>query len=490
MPSIKKNLTLQISYQILSVCLPLVTAPYLARVLGPAPLGVFSYTLSVVGYFTLFAMLGTFNYGTRTIASVRDNKVLLNTNFRGVFALQVSSSLFSLGGYIVYLLFFCSENPWIAAIQGIMLLGCLGDISWLFFGLEDFTVTVTRSLVVRLLTLACILLFIKQPDDLYLYTLIMAGGTVLSQVILWFNLPKCIYFQFPTYQEIVSHIKPNLMLFFPLLAISVYHLMDKTMLGMLSTYEQTGFYYNADKVVNIPLAVLNAIGIVLLPRMSALTEAQNYQAADELFVQTICAVAAISVAMGMGIAAVAKDFVPLFFGPGYEPCVLLVYFFAPIFIIKSFSHISSTQFLIPRHQEKNLTQAVCLGAVANLICNIVLIPRYGALGAVVGTLVAELVSCAWQFKYVIASISLKKAFQQFIVYMGIGVIMCYIAQLVDPYISHCFSRMMVKILMGSVLYITGCMCYWKWTCNPLLGQLQDYGRSIRNKFVRSYLRFY
>lgn len=485
MASIRKNLTLQTCYQVLSVCLPLITAPYLARVLGASALGIFSYTSAVVGYFTLFAFLGTGNYGTRTVAAVRDDAKALNTNFWGIFALQVCSTVLLSIAYIVYLLFFCRDNQIVAAIQGLMLLSCVTDISWLFFGLENFTVTVTRSIFIKLLTLVCILLFVKSPGDLWLYTLIMAGGSVLSQAILWFNLPKEIHFQCPALREIIGHITPNLMLFFPLLAISVYHLMDKTMLGILSTYEQTGFYYNADKVVNIPLAILNGAGIVLLPRMSALTEAKNYPEADKLFVQTFCAIAAIGVAMGIGIAAVSREFVPLFFGPGYEPCVLLVYFFAPIFIIKSFSHVSSTQFLIPRHQEKKMTFAICIGAVANLICNITLIPVYGAVGAVIGTLVAELLSCLFQFKFVLMAISLKKAFTQVAIYICMGIIMWLGVRWIHPYLPGSVVALLIEIIVGSVIYTGLCALYWKKTHNPLLSQLYQYCQSIKNKLYNN-----
>ena len=254
------------------------------------------------------------------------------------------------------------------------------------------------------------------------------------------------------------------------------------MLGILSTYEQTGFYYNADKVVNIPLAILSGIGTVLLPRMSALTQEKNYKAADNLFIQTISGIAALSIAMGLGIASVAKDFVPLFFGQGYEPCILLIYLFAPVFIIKSFSHISSTQFLIPRHQEKNLTAAICMGAVANLICNVVLIPTFGALGATIGTLMAELIACIWQFKFIIPVLSLNRVFCQAIAYLCIGGIMFGGATLVHAERQSPIFAITLKIIVGSVIYLGSCALYWKITRNPLLLQLQQYWENIKNEF--------
>lgn len=486
MPSVRKNLILQTCYQILSICLPLITAPYLARVLGAEALGVFSYTSSVVGYFTLFAILGTINYGTRTIASVRDNKILLSNNFFSIYTLQViSTSIFTIA-YILYLFFFCQDNRTIAFIQGIALLNCMVDISWLFFGLENFTITVTRNAIVKLVTLILIFCLVKTSKDLWLYTLIMTSSTVVSQLILWLNIPKSFCFKIPKWMEIKEHIKPNLVLFFPLIAASIYHLMDKTMLGLLSNYEQTGFYYNSDKLIGIPLVIVSGIVTVLMPRMTALLQNKQYQNANNLLLKTFGFISVVCIAMGIGIAAVAKDFVPFFFGEGYEPCILLTYFFAPVFIIKSFSYITSTQFLIPRHQEKHLTNAILLGAVCNIICNILLIPPYGALGAVIGTLVAELVACIWQFRFIVQNIKLKSFFTQNFIYLLFGIIMFLGIYQISKleYSLPIWILILLEILIGGIIYSTLCLIYWKITKNPMLEYLFSFIRDIKSRLFK------
>lgn len=489
MSNVKKNLILQTLYQILSVCLPLVTAPYLARVLGAEALGIFSYTSSVVGYFCLFAFLGTINYGTRTIASVRHDNRLLSKSFCSIYALQILSTFIFLLAYIFYLFFLCQDNKIIAVIQCFALLNCMVDISWLFFGLENFTVTVTRNAVVKFITLILIFVLVKNSNDLWLYTIIMTLGTVISQLILWLKIPKNIHFKVPKFIEVKRHIYPNLMLFFPLLAVSIYHLMDKTMLGILSSYEQTGFYYNADKLINIPLIILTGIGTVILPRISALIKENKLQFADTLFIQTISGISIISIAMGIGIAAIAKDFVPFFFGKGYEPCILLTYIFVNVFIIKSFSHMSSTLFLIPRHQEKKLTNSILLGAICNIILNILLIPNYGALGAVIGTLVAELVACIWQFKFVVKSIKLKNVFFGCVVYLLFGIIMfvsVYFISKISIDLFPIWIVILLEILIGGIIYSALCLIYWKTTKNPMLEQVFSLFYDIKIHLCKKY----
>lgn len=352
MSSIKKNLGLQTAYQILSASMPLITAPYLARKLGAEQLGIFSYTTSIVMYFTLVAMLGTVNYGTRSIASAKDDKAKRNDVFSSIYYLQITVTALATVAYVLYLVVFCRENQLISLLQGIALLSCFVDINWLFFGVEDFQITVTRSIVIKIATVILILLLVKQKTDLWLYTLIMLGGTFLSNAVLFIYLPRYVSFTKVSIGQIKDHIKPNIVLFIPLLAMTVYHTMDKTMLGALSTYEQSGFYYNSDKIVQIPLLIINGIGTVMLPRMSSLLAEKKQKKADDLFITTMEGVAAISIAIACGIVAVSKEFIPFFFGDGYEPCIVLTIVFSPILLFKGFSVIARTQYLIPMKMER------------------------------------------------------------------------------------------------------------------------------------------
>ncbi len=463
----KKNLGLQTVYQILSTALPLITAPYLARVLGATQLGVFSYTSSVVAYFTLLAMLGTVNYGTRSIAVVKDNPTELSKTFWEIYWLQFFVSFVALLLYAVYLLFICKENRIIALIQTTAIVSCFFDINWLFFGIENFKITVTRSIIIRFATVAAILLFVKSKNDLWLYTLLMLGSILASQAILWVYAPKYVHFTRVKLRGIQSHLCPNILLFIPLVAMSVYHTMDKTMLGLLSTYEQTGFYYNADKVINIPLGILTGIGTVMLPKMTALINTGKREAADHLYIISMEGVTAISCAMTFGIAAISKEFVPFFFGEGYDCCILLTIVLSPVIIIKGFSNTARTQYLIPLKMEKVFTQSVFAGAITNLISNAILIPRAGAIGAAIGTLFAECISCLWQFIYMKATINLKRCFLNCLAYLINGIIMFVVVRIVANISIPIVFRLIMEIGVGSIIYIVTCFLFWKFTMNDM-----------------------
>ncbi len=466
--SIKRNIWFQTLYQIVNTCLPLITAPYLARVLGADQLGVYSFTSSIVAYFTLAAMLGTVNYGTRAIASVKDDDKKLSQTFWSIYSLQAIVTCIALVFYIGYLGLFCRDNVVISTLQTIAVIDCFFNINWLYFGLEKFQFTATRSLIIRVLTVIAILVFIKQPSDLWLYALIMLSGTILSNMIMWIYLRKIVKWHRSHFPEIVSHLKQNLVLFVPLLAMSIYHIMDKTMLGLLSTYDQSGFYYNADKVINIPVGVLTGIPTVLLPRMTSLISKGKSNEGDKLYLTSLEGVVLISIAISFGIAAISKEFAPLFFGPGYEDCIMLIIVLSPVLIVKGFSLTARNQYLIPHHLERIFIKSVVLGGIVNLIINALLIKPMGAMGAVIGTLSAELIACIVQYLEMNKYIKIQSVLKNTLVYICIGFIMFVLVRLCSKLPLSVYLVLIFEVFVGAVVFICLCYIFGKFTKNNLL----------------------
>ena len=466
MTSIRKNLGYQTIYQILNVGLPLITAPFLARELGAEPLGIMSYTSSIVHYFTLFAMMGLTNYGTRSIVVVKDNQNERYPVFSQIFYMQLITTGIAFVAYGIYMFLFCEDNYLISWIQGIAVLACFVDINWFFFGIEEFKVTVIRSMIIRVTAVVLMLILVRSPLDLWVYAVLLIGSTLVSNLILLLYAPKYINLKKPDKEEIKKHFGPNIKLFIPLLAMSVYHIMDKTMLGALSSYTQSGYYYNADKVINIPIGLLTGVGTVMLPRMSALAGDNKKTELNAMFNTSIRGIGLVSAAMCCGIAAIAKEFTPFFFGPGYDDCIILIISLAPVLFVKGLSLISRNLYLIPNKMENKLTASVVAGAIVNLIVNAVLIPPMGALGAVIGTLVAEIVSCLWQYVSLIREVKCLKSLISCLGYFAMGVAMFFGVRFVA---DHIFASNLVKILLeivsGVLIYSILCLILWTVTRN-------------------------
>lgn len=460
MKSISKNLSYQTLYQVLTIITPLITAPYLSRILGAKQLGVFSYTSSVVAYFTLFAMLGTVNYGAKVIASCSSNKRELSVSFFSIYAFQIFACLISMVAYICLVALTNQEYKFIAYIQALSVIACAANVNWFLFGLEEFAVVTIRNIFVKIAEVASILLLVKTESDLAIYILIMLGSTLVSNLIAFVLLKKYVSLVRISWQDIKKHIKPNLMLFFPLLAISVYHIMDKTMLGAMSTYIESGYYYNSDKLINIPLCVINGVGVVMLPRVSSMIASGKHEEVLKLLKTSLEMIVAVGVAMSVGIASISNEFVPFFFGRGFDKCIFLTYVFAPILLIKGIVSTVRMQYLIPYGRDKEFLYSVCIGAVANLVLNLIFIPKYAALGAVIGTLGAEAIACITQLYNIRKEFDLRSYFVDSLVYVFLGVILfasvrlCALINVIAP------IKIIVEITVGVLVYGILTYIYW------------------------------
>jgi O-antigen/teichoic acid export membrane protein len=237
--------------------------------------------------------------------------------------------------------------------------------------------------------------------------------------------------------------------------------MDKTMLGLLADYEQSGYYYNADKVINMPLGIVTGLGIVMLPRMSNVVSMKGIEEGNILLKKSFELNIFLASAMTFGIAAVSKEFVPIFFGSGFEPCTTLVMLFAPVIMLKSFSGLIETQYLIPCGNEKIYTIATIAGAIVNLIFNIALIPKLGAVGATLGTLAAETAVLLFEAFMIKKSFNIFKCIINDIIYIIAGIVMlgavrfCAYALGVPDLI-----KILLEVGIGATVYIVCIVPYW------------------------------
>ena len=269
--SVKKNFLYNIVYQVFAIVLPLITTPYIARIIGPEGSGVNSYTYSIANYFVIFALLGIANYGNRLIAQNRDNKEKLNYEFTSLFILHVIISLIVLAMYLIFVFFIANNYKIYFIVQGLFVISALFDISWLFFGLEEFKTTVVRNIVIRLIALILIFTFVKSATDLIKYIIILQGSTLLSQLVLFPFLKKNkIKFVKVRREDVLKHFKPMLILFIPVIAVSIYKMMDKVMLGYMVDVKEVGLYEYGERIINLPMTLITALGTVMLPRMSNL----------------------------------------------------------------------------------------------------------------------------------------------------------------------------------------------------------------------------
>lgn len=384
-----RNYIYNVAYQILSILIPLITVPYASRVLGAEKLGIYSYTYAVASYFAIAAYLGFENYGNRMIARCREDRELLNRSFSGAFYFQIVSGICACSAYLIYLLFLCGGNKVVAAIQFLYIGSQMINISWFYFGLEEFKKTAFRSMLVRIVSVVAILLFVKNPSDIVIYTIICAGSTMLGSAFLWINIGRYVRFVKVSVQEILVHARSCLVLFFPVLVINIYRSMDKIMLGQMADMREVAVYSNADKIVELPYGVIAALGVVMLPRMTNLIASGQEGRSRKYIEKSMQFMMMMSCGMAFGMIATGRYFAPLFFGGEFWFCGELIMIIAPMVIIRACANVVRTQYLLPNGRDRDYIVSLLVGVVINLAVNWSLIPKFQSVGAAVGTLLAE-----------------------------------------------------------------------------------------------------
>lgn len=450
--STKKNFIYSSLYQVLVLVLPLITTPYVSRVFGAENLGVYSYTNTIAQYFVIFAMLGLNNYGNRAVAMTRDDKEELNAVFSEIYTMQLVTGILSLLVYVVYAVFVAQDYKTYSLILTLYVLSAVFDINWLFFGLEKFKLTVTRNSIIKIGSVVAILVLVKTKDDLWIYTSIYAVSMLLSTIALWPYARKEVKYHFPKVQDVLKHIKPNMVMFIPVIAVSIYKYMDKLMLGGFSKTE-TGYYENVEKIMTVALGFITAFGNVMLPRMSNMVARKDVAGVRQTIATSMRFVLGLSCALTFGMVAVAPEFVGLYFGKGFEPCITVMIALAPTMIFQSWANVIRTQYLIPFKHDNVYVVSVVFGALINFIINYLMIPKYGALGAVAGTIIAEASVAIIQTVAVRKELNVSLYFKQGIPFLLFGFAMYALARCVSGLQLSDFAKVAVEVVSGAVVYL-------------------------------------
>lgn len=454
--NIKINYFYNVIYQILSMLIPLITIPYVSRIIGSEGIGIYSYTYSVAGGFALVGMLGVSNYGNRAIASSKDNYIKKSIIFWNVYMLQFLVSLGMLFVYIGYVFLICPEKyKAISLIQVMVILSSLCDISWYYFGMEKFKLTVSRNIIIKCITFVLILTIIHNQEDLLLYTLILAGAALINNLVLWFYMKKEVSFARVSKKEMEKHIYQVLILFIPVIAVTLYKKMDKVMLGLLSSMSQTGFYENAEKIINIPNSLITALGTVMMPRISYLAEKRESSIIKEYIKQSMKFVSFFACALTFGIGGIAIEFAPVFFGQEFEDVGAVIMSLAPTILFVSWANVIRTQYLIPLHHDKIYVVSVWLGAIVNLVTNLMLIPKFGAFGAAIGTVLAEGMVMLYQIWKVRKELPIASYARGAMYYFIVGFIMFCVVRVIGI-CNHQKFVVIYQITVGAIVYLCCC----------------------------------
>lgn len=449
---IAKNYIYNLIYQLVTLIVPLITIPYVSRVLGSEGIGINAYTNSIIQYFILFGTLGISLYGNRQIAYARDNKHDLYRTFWGIFTLKISTTFIAYVLYLIFLLF-VGEYHSIFLIQSLLLIAAGLDISWLFMGLEDFKKTVIRNILVKITGLICVFLLVENSADLWVYVLILSLTQLLGHLSLWLYLPRAIKRVKLKRNDILKHLVPSITLFVPQIAIQIYIVLNKTMLGILSDISEVGIFDNADKIVKVVLSIVTAIGVVLLPRISNTYAKGEIEQVKNYIYKSFNFTSYISFPLMFGMAAISIEFAPWFFGSEFNKTGILIAIISPIIIFIAWSNVLGYQYMMSTGKIKAFTISVIVGAMINFIINLILIPRFNSIGAAIATVIAEFSVITVQLYLVRKDFQIKKLFESTWKYFISGVALFFVVRVIGLQVEINIMMVLVEIIFGGLTYV-------------------------------------
>lgn len=446
-----KNYLYNVGYQVFILLIPLITVPYVSRVLGSEGVGINAFTNSIIQYFILFGSIGINLYGNRTIAYYRDNKEKASQAFWEILLLRVFFILLSYGAFLIFLLF-TKEYTRFYFYQSILIIAAGLDISWYFMGIEDFKKTVMRNIIIKLLSLLAIFTLVKNSNDLGTYILILSISTLLGNLLLWSYLKNLV--NKPRWKElsVFSHLIPTLGLFIPQIATQVYLVLNKTMLGIMTTTNNVAYYEQSDKIIKIVLAIVTAVGVVMLPRVANMHANGDFKKVKEYLYFSFDFVSVICFPMAFGLAAIAPKFSIWFLGNEFAKTAELIPILTMVIIFIGWSNVLGTQYLLPTNQTNLYTASVVSGAVVNLILNIIMIPKYGVLGAVVATVLSELSVTITQFMFVRKELQLFKLLREVWKYLFSSIVMFAFIRKLNNLMEGNFAQFCIQIFLGMIIY--------------------------------------
>lgn len=413
-----------------NIIFPLITFPYVSKVLEVDHLGKYNFAYSVISYFILFAALGISTYAIREGAKFRENKNKMKDFASQIFSINIFSMIFTYSILIVCLLVvpkFYAYRLLILVFSIEIIFRTIG-VEWLLSIYEEYAFVSIRSFFVQFISLILVFLFVKQPDDLLKYAMITAFADAGSNILNVIKARKICKFNFTFKTNLKKHLKPILIIFGTSLATTIYVNFDTTLLGLMCNDHTVGLYSVSAKVYTIVKTFLSSILVVSIPRLSNYYGNKDIERYNNLFNDIFNVMLILVVPSMVGLFMLSKEVILILSSKSYLEAVLSLKILCFSLLVCMFGWLFNSCVLIPQKKEKDVFKATLVSAILNLVLNIILIPFFKQDAAAFTTFLSEVCS----------------------------MIMCvyYSKDLVEVHISN---KLVISVLIGCIYIIVSCI---------------------------------
>lgn len=455
--NLKKNFLYQVLYNFITLALPLVVTPFLSRALLETALGEFTYSRSIASYFVVFSMMGIVKYGQRVISQSSDNNDELRKSFWSLFSIHVVFSLIGFFSYILFVSFFVRIEQPLFWAQAIYVASALFDVTWLFYGLENFKSVVSCNAIIKVIEAIIYIFLIKAPEDIMLYAVVNCFTFLISQIALFLNVVIIIKPIKVSYKECLTHFKPLIIFAIATVGITLYTVFDTTLLGLFSSKSNVAFYEYSNRIVRIPLTIATIIGTVLYPRACKLSAQKQDLEQIKYMRVSIIIVSLVGSASFWGLLLVAEPLAGIYFGENFIKCGKYIVALSPLVYIIGLGDVIRTQYMIPNGMDKEYTIGILINAVANILISTAWILNFNSelqvYGAIIGTLAAESIGTIYQLIMCRKKFRIKEIIKTTIFSFLIGAIMYVILRLVVAMLTWSIVSLMFVVVTGAVIFV-------------------------------------
>lgn len=449
--SIKKNYIYNLSYQILTLITPLVTTPYLSRVFGADGIGTYSYVESISSYFVLFATLGLTTFGQREISYVQENRKERSIIFWETNIIELIASTLCIAIYVVFSFMQVNRNMYLVLVLN--LLSVVFNISWFFQGMEEFGKIVFRDILFKFVNIIYIFAFVKTKNDVIVYLFGMSFFSLIYNISYWIAIDK--YIDMPVLKDLhpARHVKTVASLFVPTIAIQVYTVLDKTMIGIITQNPfEVGYYEQTLKISKLVLTIVTSLSLVMIPRIGYHYGRGDTESVKKYMYRSYRFVWFCGIPLTFGLIAISKNFVPWFFGYGYDKVIPLLGILSFLILAIGINNVTGMQYLIPTKRENIYTMTVIVGAATNFMLNMILIKSFQSIGASIASVVAELTIAITQIYIVRKELSPFEILKCSTHYFIAGGIMFVTLLAIRNNFEASFIHTFILVILGATIY--------------------------------------
>ena len=469
--SLANNAILNTIKTVLGVLFPLITFPYVSRVLGVKNLGIYNFSFSFLSYFLLLAALGISTYGIREGTQYRDNRAQIEEFVGELFSINIFSTLFAylLLILLLYAIPFMEPYRKVVLILSVEIIFTTVGVSWVCNIYEDFLAITVRTISFQIVSLILIFVLVRTTDDLYKYVGILLLSNSGANIVNYFYVRnRYCKFHFSLKINWRRLLRPILIIFSTTVTITVYVSSDTTMLGFMTNDYEVGLYGTAVKIYTIMKNVLAAILTVLIPQFSLMFSNGNKEQSDLLFSKVFNILTAMMLPMCIGLFSLSEDVVQVVSGREYIGAAGSLKLLSIAVIFSLYSYMYTQCVLIPIKEEKIVLRATLISAIVNIVLNFILIPIWGINAAAFTTIMAELITFVISFIYskrTVKLISYKKNIISTLIGCIFIFLVCFTCKTIDSLTIRVTISVFGSVLAyGIVLLISN---------NPILAELKE-----------------